>query len=343
MNARGDLRRDGEGAWAQSLALTFRFLFLFVYVLGFVWAVSNFRVVATDSRAVVLRFGSINRESGPGLLLAFPEPIEKVLQLPSADRQNEFPIQTLNASMDMVSVTPRLNAGLFLTGDMNAVQLKATMFYQINDATAYVLSAKHVDPALERLFFASAISVCGGRDLDTILVARPELETAGGASRAGRERLRADLMSEINRRLTDLSNQGASLGISVNRVDLLPSIPGQAAVAFSSVLVAIQDAETRVAEARTNAEKIAQHANQEKDRILTEAQAQAAERLTTAQSRTSAIVALTKGAGAQGLTRRALASQIYTDRIGPLLGKAAQVQTTSGDDAHVILSGASSR
>ena len=330
-------QRDADGAWTQALTLTFRFLFLFVFVLGFVWAISNIRVIATDSRAVVLRFGSINRLRGPGLLLAFPEPIEKVVQLPSADRQNQFDLEALRGSTSIVSPNPRLNVGMFLSGDMSVVRLNATLFYQITDATAYVLAARHVDPALERLFFASTVSVCGSRDLDTILVARPELETSTGASRAGRERLRADLMTAINRRLADLANQGASLGITVSRVDLLPSIPSEAEAAFSSVLVAIQDAETRVAEARTSAEQTAQRANQIKDRTVTEAQAQAAERITNATSRTAAIVALAKGT--EGLTGRTLISQVYTDRIGPLLRKAAQVQTTSVDSAHIILPG----
>jgi regulator of protease activity HflC (stomatin/prohibitin superfamily) len=341
MNTQSPPRREMESPWARSLALTFRFLFLFVYALGFVWAVSNIRVIATDKRAVVLRFGSVNREHGPGLLLAFPEPIEKVLQLPSADRQNEFPIQTLKDAYTIIEPSPRRNVGMFLSGDMSVVRLNATVFYQITDATSYVLSERHVLPALERVFFASAIAVCASRDLDTILVARPELETSEGTARAGRERLRAELVDEINRRLDDLKKQNANLGVTVSRVDLLPSIPEEAEAAFSSVLVAIQGAETHVAEARTNAEQTSQRANQDKDRVVTEAQAQAAERITLAETRTAAIVALSNGS--PGLTSRALANQIYTDRIGPLLHKAAQVQTISDDSAHVIVPGIGSR
>jgi regulator of protease activity HflC (stomatin/prohibitin superfamily) len=330
--------RETEGAWGQSLALTFRFLFLFVYLLGLVWAFSNIRVVAADSRAVVLRFGSIHRELGPGLLLAFPEPIEKVLQLPSADRQNEYFVQALTMSTKMISTDPRSNAGMFLTGDMSVVHFDARLYYRITDARAYVLSERHVAPALERLFFASAVAVCGSRDLDTILVARPELETESGTARVGRERLRQDLMDEINRRLEDLAQHGAALGITVGRIDLLPAIPFEAEDAFNAVLVAIQGAETEVAQARTNAEQTAQQANQAKDRILADAQAQAAERVTTARTRTAAIVALANDT--HGLTGRTLTSQVYADRIGPLLDKAAQVQTTSADDTHLILPGA---
>jgi regulator of protease activity HflC (stomatin/prohibitin superfamily) len=321
-------------------------------VLGFAWAVSNIRIVPPDSRALVLRLGKVIREEGAGLLLAFPQPIEQVVILPSADRQIEYKIKSYAAPgmvivagtqispgrSVMVSRDPRENAGMLLTGDMSVVHLDATLFYRITDATAYVLSADHVAPALERLFVASAVTVCGERDLDTILVARPERETAAGTARAGRERLRIDLMNEVNRRLAELAKQGASLGITVGRVDLLPSIPGEAKAAFDSVLVVMQEAETKIAQARTQAEQMMQSANQSKDRIVTDTQARAAEQVNNAQARTAAIAALAQGT--QGLAGQSLTSQIYADRIGPLLGKAAQVLTTDGTGgAHLILPG----
>jgi regulator of protease activity HflC (stomatin/prohibitin superfamily) len=344
--------REPEGAWAQSLALSFRFLFIAVYVLGFAWAISNIRVVPPDSRALVLRLGKVIREEGAGLLLAFPQPIEQVVVLPSADRQIEYKVKSYAAPGTivisgtavspgrtvMVSRDPRENAGMLLTGDMSVVHLDATLFYRITDATAYVLSADHVAPALERLFLASAVTVCSRRDLDTILVARPELETSAGTARAGRERLRTDLMNEVNRRLAELAKQGASLGITVGRVDLLPSIPGEAKAAFDSVLIVLQEAETKIAQARTQAEQMLQSANQNKDRIVTDTEARAAELITNAQTRTTAIAALAHGT--QGLEGTSLTSQIYADRIGPLLGKAAQVLTTDATGgAHLILPG----
>ena len=344
--------REPQGAWAQSLALSFQFLFIAVYVLGFAWAVSNIRVVPPDSRALVLRLGKVIREEGAGLLLALPQPIEQVVILPSADRQLEYKIKSYAAPGTviisgtevspgrtvMVSQDPRENAGMLLTGDMSVVHLDATLFYRITDATAYVLSQDHVAPALERLFLASAVSVCSRRDLDTILVARPELETSAGTARAGRERLRTDLMNEVNRRLAELAKQDASLGITVGRVDLLPSIPAEAKAAFDSVLVVLQEAQTKVAQARTQAEQMLQSANQDKDRIATDTQARAAELITTAQTRTTAIGALAHGT--QGLTGPSLTSQIYADRIGPLLSKAAQVLTTDATGgAHLILPG----
>ena len=343
---------EPQGAWAQSVALSFRFVFIAVYVLGIVWAFSNFRLIPADSRAIVMRFGTVVREEGAGLLIALPQPFEQVRMLPSADRQIEFKIkafaakgvtvisgsQIAPATAYMVSHDPRENAGMLLTGDMSVVHLDATLFYRITDAKAFVLSADHVTPALERLFVASAVSVCGSRDLDTILVARPELETAAGTARAGRERLRTDLMNEVNRRLADLAKQGASLGITVGRVDLVPSFPAEAKSAFDSVLVTMQEAQTNAAEARTEAEMKSQQANQERDRLVTDTQAGAGELVNNATTRTAAIAALAQST--QGLSGDALTSQIYTDRIGGILGNAAQVLTTDGNGgAHLIIPG----
>lgn len=254
---------EPDGVWAQSAKIAFRFLFIAVAVIAFGWAVSNLRQVPPDSRAVVLRFGSPVREQGAGLLIAWPKPIEEVVLLPSADRQIEFRIERFEGApaaptdsnslpiglaagpaanaipgFDM-SDDPRQNAGFLLTGNSSVVHLQATLFYQISDPIDYLIAADHVGPALERLFVASAVAVCAARDLDTILVARPEASpTADEDSRAKREQLRSDLMDAVNQRLKDLADQGAGLGVTVSRVDLVAAIPSGAKTEFDRVLIA---------------------------------------------------------------------------------------------------------
>jgi regulator of protease activity HflC (stomatin/prohibitin superfamily) len=327
-----------EGAWAQAAQLAFRFLFLVVFVLAVGWAISNCRQVPPDSRAIVLRFGTVVRQARAGLLLALPQPFERVIVLPSADRQIQFRIDAFQGAgaQDQsgpvsIGANPRDNAGILLTGDMSIVHLAATLFYQISDANAYVLSSQHVAPALTRLFTASAVAVAARRDLDTILVARPERNSASDAFRLGRESLRSDLMNEVNRRLADLTSQGASLGISVSRVDLLPSIPAEAKAAFDSVLYAMQNAETAIAQARTQAELLAQRSNQGRDRFLTDAQALAQERITQARTRTDAISALS--ANREGLSGEMLERQLYQEQIGKILAQAARVYSADAQGA----------
>ena len=328
-----------EGAWAQAAQLAFRFLFLVVFVLAVGWAISNCRQVPPDSRAIVLRFGTVVRQARAGLLLALPQPFERVIILPSADRQIQFQIDAFQGAQSLavsISANPRDKAGILLSGDMSLVHLSATLFYQISDANAYVLSSEHVAPGLARLFTASAVTVAARRDLDTILVARPERNSASDAFRLGRESLRSDLMNEVNRRLSDLASQGASLGISISRVDLLPSIPAEAKAAFDSVLYAMQNAETAIAQARTQAELLTQRSNQGRDRILTDAQALAQERITQARTRTDAISALS--ANREGLSGEMLERQLYQEQIGKILGAAGRVYSADAQGgARVIV------
>ena len=66
------------GAWEQAIRLAFGFLFVAIAVLALAWGASNLRVVPPDARAAVLRLGAVTRIEGPGLLLAWPQPIEQV-------------------------------------------------------------------------------------------------------------------------------------------------------------------------------------------------------------------------------------------------------------------------
>jgi regulator of protease activity HflC (stomatin/prohibitin superfamily) len=326
---------EPSGAWAQSAKLAFRFLFLAVCLAALGWSVSNFRQIPPESRAMVYRFGQLVRQEGSGLLMAWPQPIERIIILPSEDRQLEFRIDQFEpdsavGSDFMISDYARENAAFLLTGDASVVHLQASLLYQITDPAAYVLAAEHVGPALQRIFVASAVAVCASRDIDTILVARPELNAAANAtSRASREQLRADLMNAMNHRLSDLASAGASLGIQVSRVDLAAAIPSGAKSAFDYVLIATQQADRDIAEARTGAAMTGLRANQDRDRTLTDADARAEEKVTEARSRTAAVGALAKGS--PGLTGEMLESRIYYDRIGALLGKAARVDTVDSN------------
>ena len=169
--------KDGAepaGAWAQSAKLSFRFLFLAVCLAAVGWSVSNFRQVPPESRAIVYRFGSIVRQQGAGLLVAWPRPVEQIVILPSEDRQIEFRVEQFEPDSAtggdfMISDYARENTAFLLTGDASVVHLQATLLYQIIDPAAYILSAEHVRPALQRLFVASAVAVCASRDIDTIL------------------------------------------------------------------------------------------------------------------------------------------------------------------------------
>jgi regulator of protease activity HflC (stomatin/prohibitin superfamily) len=334
-----------EGAWAQSVRLGFRFLFAAVLVMALCWMVSGIRQVPPDKRAVVLWLGQVVREQGPGLLLAWPRPIEQVALLPSADSQFSLRIRRFDAGAVLVgrrlgyqlSPDPRRNAGLLLAGNGGVVHLQATVLYRISDPATYLIERDDVAPALERLVAASAVEVAASRSIDAILVA----STAEGVGIFPTpERLRFELVTAVNRRLAALAAQGAGLGVTVTRADLVASLPEAARYAFDHILAVTQLAEQSVAQARSYAEKTAQSAAQERQRILATATAAADERQSQAVTSTAPIMALIPQAATPA--GKAVISRIYYDRVGALLRGAKQVvgfDPSSG--AELVLPGTS--
>jgi regulator of protease activity HflC (stomatin/prohibitin superfamily) len=181
------------------------------------------------------------------------------------------------------------------------------------------------------------MAVCASRDLDAIMVARPE-HSGLDAARTQREQLRADLTAEINRRLQELTRRRAALGVRASRVDLVPAIPAEAKYDFDSVLLAVQRAQTRIADARTQAETAAQRANQDRDRMLADAEAKASERLSRANTVTAAIAAVSRNS--HGDTDRLLARRMFQEQVGTILGRAGKVYVTDkSGEARLILPG----
>ncbi|HUE64358.1 MAG TPA: SPFH domain-containing protein [Rhizomicrobium sp.] len=343
-----DLKTDDlkeVGPWGQAVAISFRFLLFGAVAIAIGWLVSNIRQVPADSQAVIVRFGIVARVQGPGLLLAWPKPIEQVVLIPGGARQMQLPIDRFvdgapgaDRYVSILGYVPsdqaRLNSGFLLTGDSSVVHLVAQIYYQITDPAAYVIAQDHVAPALQRLFISSTVDAVAGRDLDTILVARPEI-AARNEEAARRERLRADLVNAVNLRLRALAAQDASLGVTVSRVDLVPSIPGGAKDAFDGVLVVTQEAEQGIANARTLAEQSMQEANQTKDHITTDATARAEEVVSNATVATASIAAL--GHNDTGMSQAMQMSRLYYDRIGPIVKKAGHVEIVAKDGTTRLL------
>ncbi|NPT40669.1 protease modulator HflK [Paraburkholderia sp. 1N] len=229
-------------------------------------------------------------------------------------------------------------SGYVLTGDNGVLQLRATLYYRVVDPYAYVLQKDRLDAALERIVSASAVDVVAKRDLDAILVARPELLSADQQVAIKRERLRGDLAQEIERHLRQLDAQHAGLGVEVARVDVEASFPAPAVSAFNSVLTSLQVAERSMAEARTSAEKIRQDAQQDADRIVQNAQASAVERVSSAQAKILTIQQLEVPLRTN--SDPGLLARVYRERVQAILSKAARVTTVDPHNtSNLILPG----
>ncbi|WP_343574097.1 protease modulator HflK [Pseudomonas sp.] len=341
-----DRREEGTSPWLQAGRLAFLALYGVTLLAALGWALSNVRQIGPESRAVVLRMGALERIQNAGLLLAWPRPFEQVVILPSADRVIERRVETLlrsglaqKSDLDgSLANDATAGSGYLLTGDAGVVQLDVRVFYKVTAPYDFVLQGDHVLPALDRLVARNAVAVCASRDLDTILVARPELIGADSSVAERRERLRGDLQQGINRSLAALVSAGNGLGIEVERVDVQSSLPREAVSAFNAVLTASQQAEQGVAAAQNDAARQLQAANQAADRTLQVAHAQASERLARSQADTATITSLAQAQ--QQHADPGLLLRLYRERVPGILSRAGSVTTVDPrDSGHLILEG----
>lgn len=363
------------GPGAQAVRVAFWFVAAIAVLTACAWAVSNVRRIPADSRAVVVRFGAFERAQDAGLLIAWPRPFEDVLLVPGSARVLEHRVATLdrdpaaraadglansaatNESTNESTLLPLhddtatvpldsrpalsdalAGSGYLLTGDSGLVQLSATLYYRVVDPYAYVLQREHLDAALDRIVAAAAVETTAARDLDGILIARPERLSADARMAALRERLRGDIVQAVQRHLDALAAAHTGLGIEVARMDVQASFPAATVDAFNAVLTSLQTADRNIAEAHTAAETIRQRAQQDADQVLQGAQASAAERVATAQAETTTIQQLETPLDADrdpGLLERT-----YRDRIQQILSKAGHVTTIDPRDAsNLVLPG----
>jgi len=119
-------------------------------------------------------------------------------------------------------------------------------------------------------------------------------------------------------------------------VDLDAALPSAAKIAFDGVLVAVQLAEQGIAGARTEATRTLQAAGRERDRLLTTAYANAAERVGEARARTAGLAAIEASMTPE--TRPAMLDQLYRDQLAPLLHKVGRLTAVDANGgARVIL------
>ncbi len=343
------------GPIAQSVAIGFRTVYIAALLLTLLWLTSNVREIASDSQAVVLRFGRIVRTQEAGLLLAWPRPIEEVQLLPGPERQLSQEVSTLPAASEKSAalVGPFVgaralpqNAAAYLTGDGNVVLLSATLIYRIGDPVSYSLARTHVAAALDRLFRATSVHVTAGRNLNDFLVVQANAGTSARqdssnqAALALRAEIRDSLLQTMNARLRELGSNaaGGGLGVEIQRIDMTAWLPPDAKSAFDAVLVASQAADRGVAVARTDAEHRRQEADRNRDQLLTAAEATARELVSAADVDTAGILALEREETPQ--TRNSILLREYRTNVAKIMnrvGSATLVDPQNG--TRVVLPG----
>ncbi len=226
--------------------------------------------VETDSVGVVLRFGQINRQVGPGLNFRLPAPLEAVY-MPAVTKVNTVTIGQVASDRGVGADIP--DESLMLTGDENIVDVDFAVLWVINNAQDYLFNLANPEATVKAVAESVMREAVGGSTLEPLLTgARESIESAV-------------------RQQMQLTLDSYRAGVTITQVTLLKVDPPQEVIAaFSEVqsAVADQDRARNEAEAYANrvvpealgrAAQITAAANAYRDQTIAEAQG-AADRFT---------------------------------------------------------------
>lgn len=331
--------------WGQSYRIAFFGLYGATLLAALAWLFSSVHQITPDSQAVVFRFGKPVAVESSGVLFAWPKPVDNVEIIPGPARIMQHDVLPLQRAeqlrqlpADMYASDAGAGAGYQLTGDAGVVQLNMQVFYRIDNPLRYVLQRPHIDALIDRIALRASTLVCAGRDLDTVLVARPEALQNDTHAAQERSRLRSDLKQMMERDLQQLSGSDNDPGIVIERVDVSSALPDGAVDAFNSVLTASQQAEKNVAQAQNSATLRMQKAQQQADRVIQQAQAGSSEMHARAEVATQTITKLAE-ARASG-SDAGLLQRLWRERVSAILSRAGEVITVAPENkSRLVLPG----
>ncbi|MBA3699694.1 MAG: hypothetical protein H0W78_12675 [Planctomycetes bacterium] len=335
----------GTTALGEATGLALKVLLVLAGCGGVVFLASGIRRIDPGAWVVVTRFGAVVRDQGPGLLVAWPRPIEDSVVVPGPSQQLMLTVSRLDrveqgesaAAKGSPASTGVMADSYVLTGDVGMAHVGATVIYSIQDARRWFVQRDHVESALKRLLCQAVVQACASRALDGVLVASVD---AGGdlitatAAAGSRENLRQEVADAL-----DQGARALGLGIAVSRVDLQVTLPAAARTAFANVVAAEATAATQIATARTDAERAMQEARANADRIQAEASAVARELVTRAHVATNAV----RGCLMEHLPERRalLITRVWRERLETIVRKAGSTTAIAPGSPAMALPGRS--
>lgn len=276
-----------------------------IVLLGVLYLCSGITGVKADEVAVVLRWGRLVGEGRgeqikqPGLLWAFPRPIDEVVRV-KVNKIHEVEIDGLWPPLELGRLTATdaegqdvidpLVEGYCLTGDRSILQFLMLARYRVLDPIAYALVQVDPHQLMRDVVQATMVRATGESDVDDLLA-------------RSRDELRTEVLLRSQAVLDELGS-GLEL-VSVEFVDLSP--PVAVIPAFLEVQQAYTEAATAVWEARQYREQELPAAEAQRRQLLADASIYRTETLAQARGRRLAFENL--------LVEYELAPQVVRERL----------------------------
>ncbi|MFO1011586.1 MAG: protease modulator HflK [Planctomycetota bacterium] len=316
------MRRTGEPSELGRLAAPIAQLFDVVWkrmhwwivLMAILYALSGITVIRADEVAVLLRWGRLVgdtpalQEHGPGLLFAFPAPVDQVIRV-QTKHVRQIPIDTLADTSRWPSSDDRLDpltVGYALSGDQNIVHVSMIARYRVSEPAEWAFRGPSSEDVLRVEVTAAMVRSLGEMGIDHVLAdGRKEMiATASRRAQAG----------------LDAAHSGLTL-VSLELTGLAP--PHSLAPAFDEVQSAYIMTETKKKEALAFAQNTVPRAQAETDAALQSARAETATEQARARGAAQAFLALEAEYHANpGVLRE----RLYRDAIEKAIGGAESVR-----------------
>lgn len=243
-------------------------LFGIAVFLGLVLLVaSGIFIVENDEVVLVLRFGKLRgigpaeQILGPGIHFAFPYLIDEVVHIPTG-KVRQLTVSTHTGAGNKV-LGPVRNQGYLLSGDNNILLMEARVKYAITDPIRFALRYDDAQGVIRGVVSGAMLSLASCKTADELLVTG-----------------KAAFAVDIQQSAQDILDQLA-LGVRISNIELTHVVPPEeVAEAFENVNAAAVSRETGL-----------QNAKAYKEKVLPEAQAEAAYYISAANTENASDIA----------------------------------------------------
>ncbi len=256
-------RAFGGGGGYQNNMLPIKTIAYFVIaVFVLLWLASGFYTIQPDEEGVVLRLGSYNRTTTPGLHWKIPSPIETMTKV-SVTRVNKEEVGFRSAGKRITSRQQLLestvsNESQMLTTDENIVDINLEIQWMISDAKDYLFNVRDLsgENTVKSVAESAIREVIGLTKISDVLA----------EERSQIEQSAKTVMQSM------LDNY--KMGVRVMRVQLLRVEPPQEVIdAYRDVQNAKQDKEREINRSMAHRNDIVPRARGEAEKIILEAEA----------------------------------------------------------------------
>lgn len=260
----------------------FRWLVLVLVVLFWLSGISS---IPDKNVGLLTRFGRIlpkseqTRERGAGFVLAFPYPIDELVQVPTGVEQR-IEVSEVWASLDLPigerKIDP-ITEGYCLTGDQNIVQTRFVVKYYIRNAEQFHFHVDDPNRIIQDVLLASLTETITTWSIDDVLL----LSQGGDGAADSRVDLRAVVMDKAQERLDQIQ-----CGVMLTGVEFVDMhYPRHVKNAFENVQTTRtaaatlqkqreKDATRERTTAQTQRTRLIDYASESKIQIVSEAQSE---------------------------------------------------------------------